>query len=152
MSVTAQTVDAFGQDLFNDDSNDVRIITDRTSPDRPKSGKCGFNSDYRVYSENGATEAVMTKGIASVTDFRGSCTPGGYINASIATDIVNSIFLEFPNYKNETFAKATKQTIVGDFTLKFRSCIVGEKFDFLLQNRRVLCVKIHIHFLKTMTI
>ena len=73
----------------------------------------------------------MTKGIASVTDFRGSCTPGGYINASIATDIVNSIFLEFPNYKNETFAKATKQTIVGDFTLKFCSCIVGGNFDFL---------------------
>ena len=115
----AEIQDMYGQ-IVNDNSS---IGSVAVAPDIPKN--CGFNNYLAGVSGNLA--GIVTRGVA-VFAYKTSCIPGGDFH--VVYSLVVSILPEFFPYYEQVVATAGTKTLAAIADVYFRTCLVGEKYDF----------------------
>ena len=117
---TATLKDFYGQQV-NDNSS---LGTVGLTPGLPL--HCGFNNYLAGLSGN--VNSIMTRGVASF-NFKSSCIPGGYFQLTYAV-VVSRAPEMFPIYNAIVTVMAPVKKLTTDVQCSFRTCYVGEKFDF----------------------
>ena len=115
----AQIQDYYGQ-VVNDNSSLGSVSVNKNIPKN-----CGFNNYLAGVSGNLA--AIVARGVGTFS-YKTSCIPGGnfYVTYSLVLSTVPEVF---PQYDQVVSTAGSKQ-LMADANVMFRTCRVGEKFDF----------------------